>query len=834
MHFKPHQIQLKFGFVFLMLLLVKLSVSAQITGTVTNESGETLPFVNVYVSGTAIGTTTNNEGVYNLNLQEPDDYKIIFQYLGYAKKEMTVAVTSFPYILNVSLSEESTTLDEVFVDGSINPANEIIRKTIAQKEQVLQKQDAFTADFYSRGLWKVKDAPEKILGRQLGDFGGNLDSTRTGIVYLSETISQIAYRAPDDFKETITASKVSGDDNGFSFNSAQEADFSFYENTLDLNTQLVSPIASNAFNYYDYKLLGSFRESGKLINKIEVTPKRPKDRVFFGILYIVEDDWQLYGIQLETTGSAIQIPFVEDLLFTQNFKYDENLNLWVKTSQVIDFSFKLFGVKGDGRFTAVYSNYDFDPNFDRKTFTNQILAFAPKANEKDSTYWQQVRPIPLTEEEQTDYTKKDSLQVIRSSEKYLDSIDARGNKLGLGSLILGYTYKNSYERWQLNYDGLLRGIAFNTVQGWNVSAELRFASWNNDSFEKVFNASAKANYGFSDDRFRMTGQIAQRFNRTNGLSFSLSGGRKVQQFNPSEPISPLLNSFSSLIFERNYMKVYDLTFARFNYNQEVVNGLTLFASLGFENRDPLFNTTAQTWRPTENFYTSNNPLQPFDYGNAAISSHHLYKATVQARIRFDQKYLSYPDGKFNVPNEDYPTITLIAEQGFGGSQNALDFTQLSARAAQGFAIGNKGSLAYRLEGGKFLNGDQISFVDYAHFDGNQTRISSSDRYLNVFNLMPYYDFSTNDSYFEGHLEHNFKGWVLGKIPGLRALNYNLVLGGHTLLTADNKPYHELSAGLDNLGFGKFRFFRIDYVHSFSEVQNYGAVIFGLQFANFFN
>ena len=41
-------------------------------------------------------------------------------------------------------------------------------------------------------------------------------------------------------------------------------------------------------------------------------------------------------------------------------------------------------------------------------------------------------------------------------------------------------------------------------------------------------------------------------------------------------------------------------------------------------------------------------------------------------------------------------------------------------------------------------------MDYKHFNGNQTHIGQSERYLNVFNLLPYYANSTNDAYFEIH------------------------------------------------------------------------------------
>ncbi|HBR53605.1 MAG TPA: hypothetical protein DEA82_05215, partial [Flavobacteriaceae bacterium] len=168
----------------------------------------------------------------------------------------------------------------------------------------------------------------------------------------------------------------------------------------------------------------------------------------------------------------------------------------------------------------------------------------------------------------------------------------------------------------------------------------------------------------------------------------------------------------------------------------------------------------------------------------------------------------------------------------GSSIDGYDFSQVSARLYQRVNTGNKGEFVYNLKGGTFLNGDDISFVDYQHFNGNQTRIGTSGNYTNVFNLLPYYDLSTNQSYFEGHFEHDFKGWILGKIPGVNQLNFNLVAGAHFLSINGNKPYSEFSVGIDNLGFGKFRFLRLDYVKSYYNGGNDGAFIFGLKFLNF--
>ena len=815
---------------FLILCCFLFQGQAQIIGKITNTSNEALPYVNIYVKNTYTGTTSNDDGNYELNVGKEGSYKIIFQFLGYKTITKEVTIERFPFILNVSLEAETTSLDEVVITSDEDPAIRIIRATIAQRKENLAKISEYTADFYSRGLWKVKDVPEKILGREVGDMQGALDSTRSGIIYLSESISKISYQQPNDFNERIIASKVSGNDNGFSFNSAQESTFSFYENTIDLNTAIVSPIANNAFSYYDYKLDGVFYEGSKLINKIKVIPKRPKDRVFKGIIYIVEDDWQLYGVEISTTGAAIQVPFIKELVFKQNFKYDEAHNFWVKLSQTIDFGFGFMGLNGDGRYICVYSNYNFEPGFNKRSFSNEVLSFEPEANKKDSLFWTGTRPVPLTNEELDDYIKKDSLQTLRRSKPYLDSLDQVSNKFSILDPLLGYSYANSYKKWRLSYDGPIEGIAFNTIQGYNSNAGIRFYKWYNESQTKWIAANINATYGISEDKVRFTGGITKNFNRKNNLRISLIGGSRVAQFNSSEPISPLINSISTLFFERNYLKGYELDFVKLNYRQELFNGFEVFARVGYENRSALFNTTDQYYINNEGVsFTSNNPLAPQDFNTPGIATHSIFKSQLTARIIFGQKYFSNPDMKFNIGNELYPRLDITFENGLGASDSKYNFTQLRAEIYQDFGVANKGRFYYRLKGGTFFNADNISFVDYQHFNGNQTRVGTTVTYTNIFNLLPYYSLSTNKSYLEGHLEHDFKGWILGKIPGINQLNFNLVVGAHVLATETRKPYTEYSVGIDNLGFGNYRLLRIDYVRSnFNGVQD-GAFIFGLKF-----
>ena len=190
-----------------------------------------------------------------------------------------------------------------------------------------------------------------------------------------------------------------------------------------------------------------------------------------------------------------------------------------------------------------------------------------------------------------------------------------------------------------------------------------------------------------------------------------------------------------------------------------------------------------------------------------------------------------PDGKFNITNDKYPTVYFTYEKGFGGNLDVYNFDYVAGKVEKDFNLGNKGSLGVHLTAGKFYNASGISFVDYKHFAGNQTHIGQTDNYLNVFNLLPYYSSSTNDAFFEAHTEYDDKGFVMNKIPLLNALKANLILGYHNLSVPERRPYHEFSVGLNNLGFGKFKIFRVDYVRSYQGGFQTDGVVFGLKFLN---
>jgi len=811
---------------FLFLTTIALS---QIKGKVTDEKGNPLPFVNIFEENTYNGTTTNEQGRFEINIKTPGSHTLLFQYLGYKTAKQVVTVDKTPVEIEVVMMEENIILNEVVINPKDNPANEIIRNAIKNKKSNAAKTARYTADFYSRGIFRVKNLPKTILGQKLDFFDEVIDSTRSGILYLSETVSRITFQKPDKMKEEIVASKVSGNDNGFSFNNASSANFDFYDNYLEFDANVVSPIADNAFNYYRYQFEGSFfTENRQQINKIKIIPRRETEPVMSGYIYIVEDTYAVYAVDVSFTGTQIQNPALNTLTLKQNFSYNNTTKVWAKNTQTLDFDAGMFGINMSGRFTYVYTNFTFPEKFEKKTFKAEVIKFEENANKKDNSFWETIRPVPLTGEETTDYLKKDALQEKKKSKAYLDSIDAKKNKFGFSDILNGYSYSNSFKKWSVNYNGPLLNTSFNTVQGWNSSIGLSYFKRNEDK-NTYYQFGSSLAYGFSDERFRPTAYFSSKLSNISKTYLSVYGGNSVNQFNREEPISKLSNTISSLFFKNNFMKVYEKNFIATNFSREIFNGLDMSFGLEYAERKPLFNTTDYALIKSEDQYTSNHPLLPLDENAAIIDRHNLVKMNIGARIKFGQQYITRPDGKYNLGNYKYPLISLNYEKGLAGNESNYNYDKISARLQYSLTLKNKGEIDLNSKAGKFFNADGISFVDFQHFNGNQTHVVIGNSYTNQFNLLPYYDASTNDSYWETHLEYNDKGFIMNKIPLLNLLKSKLVLGFKNLSIPNRNPYQEFSAGLSNLGFGKYRILRIDYVRSYQNGYQGDGVMFGLNF-----
>lgn len=799
-----------------------------VTGKISDDKGQGLAFSSVLVKGTTQGTNANAEGNYSLKLS-PGKYDLIFQYVGYKKQIIRIEIINSNIQKNTNLTPESYELTEVIVKDGEDPAYAVIRQAIKKRKSYLNPIDAYTCKAYIKGLQRLKEFPDKMvkLINAMNTSGEKIDSTLLGVIYFSESETKYHFQKPDNEKEIMYSSRVSGDSKTFSFNQVSDMKFNLYENLIELeglsDRPLISPINENAFFSYRYKLLGTTFEDGKMINKIQVIPKRSNDPCFRGIIYIQENTWRIHSADMFLTKET-KINFLDTIRFKQ-LNAPINDSLWMPISLNMTFNFKVFGFVGDGYFNAIFSDYDVSPVFPKNFFKNEVLKIEVGANKKDSLYWKDSRPVPLTSEEKEDYRVKDSIGVYKNSERYHDSIDRIANKLKLKHLFLGYTHTNSNKQFNIVSSGLLTtGVQYNTVEGINVSAKIDM----NKRYEDFRNhhLSSTIRYGFSN--YLWGGNVNWRYTikQERFESINIKTGSEATQFNGNEPINPTINTSYTLFDNQNFMKLYKKTYASAEYKRELINGLIATLKSEYAERSPLKNTSDWLWVDNKNIlFNSNDPLHP-KTDDSSFTTNNSFVIEAGISIRFKQKYYTKPYQKVIVGSK-YPKINILYTKAIAGLNTKTDYDLIRMSIDDNIKLGLVGTFTYKIKGGYFLSAKYLQFMDYKHFDGNQTLLANNN-YLNSFKLLPYYTYSTKKWYAEAHAEHHFNGFILNKIPLFKKTRIQEVIGGSVLFNDKMDQYYEVNFGLERI----FQIVRVDYVLGYGPYGkfNHGFVIgLGIQF-----
>lgn len=795
-----------------------------IKGVTKSTRGDLLPFSTVYIKGTTIGTTSNSAGEFFLKTPE-GKHIIVSQHVGYKALEKQVTIPAGRTIRqDFIMEEQALQLQTVVVTtGSEDPAYRVIREAMKKRKFYREEVNAFKTDVYLKGLFRLDKRPEKILGQTI--------TVDTGIVYLSESISEFAFERPNKISERMISSKVSGNEQAFSFNQASDFNINSYDKLIDLDQErkYISPISSQAFIMYDFEWLGYFEENDKLINKIRVIPKRSTDPVFDGVIYIVEDEWRFHTIDLMVTKQR-GLEFIDSLRINQVFAPTEH-DIWMPLSQNYSFTFGAFGFKGSGYYIGVYSNYEIEPNYElyknyrlyeekfgtkqdrnlfkKEDFTAEVLSVEEGSNERDTTYWRNIRPVPLTTIEVKDYQVKDSIRAVKESVPYKDSVDAERNKLTLGNtFISGYTNVNSVNEDYWSTPPLISIFQYNTIEGF--VPEIQPTYWHQENERTKYWIRPSLRYGFSNERFNAKIEGSYRKLDDKSTRFYLGGGRYISQFDENEAITPFINSYVTLVSGDNYMKIFEKWFGYARFQRELKNGILFTGNVEYASRDTLTNTTTYTWARDENLnFNSNQPFSE-ELSETGFESHQALIATARFRIRFKQKYATRPDRKF-IYSSKYPELTFTYKRAFNVLGSDLDYDFVELMVTDNLPLGLIGESNYAVALGGFLNDHSLTFVDFRHFAGNETPLSQVGNPFK-FELLPFYQFSTQENFLEVHYEHHFNEFIFNKLPLIKKLNLQAVASANYLTTKTIGNYLEVGAGIEHI----FKFMRIDYYWAYRD------------------
>ncbi|GGA96546.1 DUF5686 and carboxypeptidase regulatory-like domain-containing protein [Puia dinghuensis] len=808
--------------------------ATRLTGIVTDDKGNALPYSSILIKGTTRGVTAGSDGRYSIELS-PGSYTIVCQYVGYSRQEKKVTVGNETVVLDFRLALRQLSMAEVVVrPGGEDPAYAIIRHAIKKRRDYENPLDSFTCEAYIKSQIRTRGLPKKIFGQKIDakDLKSlGVDSAGKGILYLSESLTKVAYKRPDKIKLEVLSGRESGG-NGFGF--SIPIFMNFYQNNVTVMGDkmhprgFVSPIADGALNYYRYKFLGSFFEDGKEVNEIRVIPRRKYEPLFSGKIDIVDGEWRIHSLDLLLVKES-QLEILDTVNIKQIYAPVESGGaVWQVKNQVVYFTFKLLGIDAVGNFLDVYNNYDIAPAFRKRFFDNVYIKYDTAGNKKTLAYWDSIRPLPLEPDEKANYIIRDSVYRYQQ-----DSMGLRKNRDSLLKqqgpvkpeqlLLTGFDRSNFRQPRPLRYSfsPLLQNISYNTVEGINMKVEGSVSRQLKGGVGDL-SFSPHLRYGFHNTRLNAWGELTlnrRSLNReeedvsASRQTWSLAGGKRVSQFNPENPISEPVNALYTLLFRRNYMKIYENYFVRLGSATRFDNGMRLHVQALYEDRRPVENTLDYSlFKYNSRFFTPNYPVEQL---STQFPRHEAVVTTVDFQYQPGQRFIEFPNSKVSIGSK-YPTFGLSYTKGWEGvlgSDVNFDKWRFSVWDNMNFRL--RGELRYRLSVGGFLNTHAVYIQDYQHFNGNQTVIASE--YLNSFQVAPYYANSTTASFYAtGHLEHHFNGFLTNKIPLFRRLNWFLDGGANAFYVRKDNHYEEMFWGLENI----FKVLRVDVVASWLDGRYY--------------
>lgn len=166
--------------VWFLLIMLNLTSShafaqATISGTITDDSNRPLIGVSIQVKGKVIGTTTNNEGRFTLQVNDQSPFTLVISSIGFAAQEIVVDDPAAN--LTIQLQEQSIMASEVVVSASRVEENVMKSPVSIEKLNILGIRESPQPSFYDalQQLKGVEMSTQSLTFRSVNTrgFGAN-------------------------------------------------------------------------------------------------------------------------------------------------------------------------------------------------------------------------------------------------------------------------------------------------------------------------------------------------------------------------------------------------------------------------------------------------------------------------------------------------------------------------------------------------------------------------------------------------------------------------------------------------------------------------------------
>ncbi len=769
-------------FALLVLLFFSVKTSAQtleVSGTIfDSRTNKPLEFVTVKVADTTYGTMADKHGKFFIRLSSGAN-RLIFSCIGYNSDTIFYYVEDKNIERNVFLKPSEIMTEAIEVYGE-DPAYEIVRKAIRYKKEFQKNLVEYEYDAYSKFV--IRSNRSEIPGSKIGtDTSGK---KKMGIFGILESETKGYFKRPDLEKQIVKSKRETANiARGF----ALPLIVNFYDESVDFNEfRIPTPLSDNAFDKYEFKLIGTTSIDSIPIFKIKVINSTETKPLFNGVIYIADSIFSLMRVDL-TTNDAAKPLGIRKIEFKQKFaSYDDSRSkntFWMPTDVEIFAEGSFVGlIKFEAEVFTIVSHYDLNKKAPPGTFDDVLVKINPDAL-KDSSYWKKNQLIKNTSEERRAYN------VIEAQDKKR----SRSLNIGLTSIAYGkYLSTNPLEYYRYNR---VEGSALN----FNLKYRGRLSRTTADGYFQ---------YGISDKKSKYELNFSRRFLNDRRLVVNVSFYDRLQPlfYGDVFNLSILFNTLKALFdkkdnFDYYYAKGYDI-----GLNYRIIPQLRIGAILHQQLQRSAYKNTDFSIRKKD---------VPF-IANPQINDAFLRMLRFELRIDPNKfRTIDWGDGdisRFRITN--FPMLTLgFRYSGKDFLKSSYEYRRFSADITGQNYFSSFFNIRYRT-GGAIMTG-QVPYQSLAYFNS----VTGTIDFFTIFRAMQYNEF-LGDKLFYFSLENNFGKLLWGNIPFIK--NFNLIgffAAGRTDISKENYEFaafknFSITKGLYmETGFGISRIldlFRVDF------------------------
>ena len=775
---------------------------AQIIGIVVDTARAPLPMVQIFNRDGAKLGQTRLDGYFNLNLRT-GSYKLIFSHPDFYSVEIPTLVTAQTKdTLNIILVPKTEKIQGAEIRREYkDPAADYMRKAIAQRDFWHSRIPNQSAQIYIKAFeiteQKIKPKAATVatdidpLDAAVINNTNDPYANTVPVVSVSDTaknrISANAFveiamqrdaSTDGKIKETRNGVQKVGSKAGLFYLSTTEGDFNLYQNLLDVPAlcplPIMSPLSNSALLAYRFKFLGAYQhpQYGRVL-RIGMTGKQTANATLSGELHLVDTTYWILKAELKFPRHLMAE--YDAMTLIQHNQLDSQEYLLID-SQRFNYSTK-YGKSLNKATTLVdYKSITVVPNFPKNHFGMEVSKTTQEAYERDSTYWQQQRTQPLSNQETKFINTADSIKRVVTSDKYLDSVEAQINKVTLKSLVLeGQGYRDRKKGITLRFQPL-----WNLYQPWWPGGG-RLSLWNSfdKTFEnkKTFEFNENLSYGINNKDVRGTVYMSHMYNPYKRALIFASVGRDFGMVNMNAAYIDLFRRDN--FYQNKHINVY--------HRQELINGLFLQVQGELSDRKDMSTYVFDEFG--DSLFENNDPLNFID--------HRAFFASFNLSYTPFQRYMSEPKQKV-ILGSAWPTFSINYKQAVPGVfKSNIDYQYLEYRIDHSFPWGLLGTSELRAVSGSFLSSRNVNVVDYRY----QRRADP------VIFTPPMFAFQQLDStfttfkrFYEVHYQHSFNGSLVNKIPFLKKLSLYEKAGVNVLYAPERRNlfFYEGYVGIDKL------------------------------------